>query len=206
MSLFTKAQTEAQKRSFSGFTHREACKHSSITELKRWTIEAEPIPISGFFQQRLDRLQRFDRVQSDAGKLLLIDALCEEGLQGTRLKIWKGAYLEGETVCGDVDYLIAKRRAYLEDPFACVVQAKNDNFERGEDQCLVVMRACQWANQQTGRLMDIYGIVTNGEGWKFYQLSASGEVSRSMMSGVGNMADLLGVLRAFFRLCEKNLD
>ncbi len=146
-------------------------------------------------------------MQSDDGKLLLIDALCEEGLQGTpRLKIWKGAYLEGENVCGDIDYLIAERHAYLEDPFACVVQANNDDFERGEDQCLVVMQACQWANQQMGKLMDTYGIVTNGEGWKFYRLAASGEVNRLMMSAVGDMADLLGKLGAFFRLCEQNLD
>lgn len=138
---------------------------------------------------------------------MLIDALCEEGLQGTRLKIWKGAYLEGENVCGDVDYLIAERRAYLEDPFACVVQAKNDDFERGEDQCLVVMQTCQWANQnqQTGRLMDVYGIVTNGEGWKFYRLTTKGEVSKSLMSAVGNVVSLMGQVRAFFDLCEQSL-
>ena len=40
-----------------------------------------------------------------------------------RLKGWKGAYLEGRDVCGNADYLIAVRRAYLEAPFACVIEA-----------------------------------------------------------------------------------
>ena len=86
-----------------------------ITQLNRWEILAEPVPISAFSQQRLDRLQRFDLEDFEVSKTLLIDAICEEGLEGfDRLKVWKGAYLEGEDVCGNADYLIAERRAYLE--------------------------------------------------------------------------------------------
>ncbi len=198
--------TSEQQKSFSDFTHKETCQQLGITELTRWTIEAEPTPISDFFRQRLARLQRFDRVQSEVGKLTLVDAICEEGLAATqRLKVWKGAYLEGEHTCGTVDYLIAERRAYLEDPFACVVQAQNDDFERGEAECLVVMQACQRVNRGSGKAIDAYGIVTNGEGWKFYRLATSGQASVSLMSGVGDMAGLLGQVSAFFKLCEQSL-
>jgi hypothetical protein len=135
-----------------------------VTELKRWPLTAEPVPISDFFRQRLERLQRFDLESLEVSKTLLIDAICEEGLEGfDRLKVWKGAYLEGETVCGNVDYLIAERRAYLEAPFACVIEAKKDDFEQGTAQCLVEMQACQWGNRQLGNDFTIYGIVTNGE-------------------------------------------
>jgi hypothetical protein len=51
-----------------------------------------------------------------------------------RLKVWKGAYLEGEKTCGNADYLIAERRGYLEAPFVCVVEAKKDDFEQGTAQ------------------------------------------------------------------------
>ena len=140
------------------------------------------------------------------GKLTLVDAIREEGLLATqRLKVWKGGYLEGEHVCGTVDYLVARRCAYLEDPFACVVQAQNDDFERGEDECMVVMQACQWVNQRSGKAINAYGIVTNGEGWKFYRLAASGKVSVSLMSGVGDMVGLLGQVGAFFDLCKQNI-
>lgn len=196
-----------RKKSFSSFTYKEACKYLGITRLKRWAIEAEPIPISDFFRQRLERLQKFDLEDFEVFRTLLIDAICDEGLEGVeRLKVWKGAYLEGEDVCGNADYLIAERRAYLEAPFACVIEAKRDDFHQGAAQCLVEMRACQWTNQQLGRAVDIYGIVTNGEGWKFYRLAISGEVSESLMSGANQMPILLGQLRAFFEMCEQNLD
>ncbi|MGF1514092.1 MAG: hypothetical protein ACFB5Z_10410 [Elainellaceae cyanobacterium] len=196
---------QRRKKPFSSFSYREAFKHLGITELTRWTLTAEPLPISDFFQQRLERLQRFDLESLEVSKTLLIDAICEEGLEGcSQLKVWKGAYLEGETVCGNADYLIAERRAYLEAPFACIIEAKKDNFEQGTAQCLVEMHTCRWINQQLGRDFTIYGIVTNGEGWKFYRM-ANGQVSESLLYGIGDMPTLLGLLRLFFGLCEQNL-
>lgn len=198
--------TQNRKKSFSSFSYKDAVKYLGITELNRWQLEAEPLPISEFFQQRLDRLQRFDLESLEVSKTLLIDAICEEGLEDLpQLKVWKGAYLEGEDVCGNADYLIAERRAYLEAPFVCVIEAKKDDFEQGAAQCLVEMAACQWNNHQIGRDIDSYGIVTNGEGWKFYRLGTNGEVSESLLTGIGDMPILLGRLRLFFRLWGQNL-
>ena len=195
------------KKSFSSFSYKDAFKHLGIKELKRWMLEAEPVPISDFFRLRLQRLQRFDLESLEVSKTLLIDAICEEGLEGFEgLKVWKGAYLEGEMVCGNVDYLIAQRRAYLEALFACVIEAKKDDFEQGTAQCLVEMQACQWVNRQMGKAIAIYGIVTNGEGWKFYQLAIEGEVYESLLHGISELSILLGLLRAFFQCCERNLD
>ena len=197
---------QSRKKSFSSFTYLEAFKSLGITALKRWTLEAEPLPLSDFFQQRLQRLQHFDLESYEVSKTLLIDAICEEGLEGfDRLKVWKGAYLEGEDTCGNADYLIAEHRAYLESPFVCVIEAKKDNFEQGTAQCLVEMQACQWVNQQLGKNIDIYGIVTNGEGWKFYHLAISGEVRESLLYSIGELPSLLGRLRQFFALCQQNL-
>jgi hypothetical protein len=198
--------TQQRKKPFSSFTYKEAFKHLGVTELNRWTIEAEPVPISDFFRQRLQRLQRFDLESLEVSKTLLIDAICEEGLEGfERLKVWKGAYLEGESVCGNVDYLIAERRAYLEAPFVCIIEAKKDDFEQGAAQCLVEMQTCQWVNQQLGKLIPIYGIVTNGEGWKFYRLTVNSKVSESLLYGIGEMSILLGLLRALLQQGEQNL-
>lgn len=197
---------QERKKSFSSFTYKEAFKQVGVNELQRWSIATESVPISDFFRQRLERLQRFDLESLEVSKTLLIDAICEEGLEGfERLKVWKGAYLEGEKACGNADYLIAERRGYLEAPFVCVIEAKKDDFEQGTAQCLVEMQACQWVNQQLGREMTIYGIVTNGEGWKFYRLGA-GAVWESLLYGIGEMSILLGLLRSFFGLCEQNLN
>jgi hypothetical protein len=197
---------QARKKSFSSFTYREAFKQLGLLELSRWTIAATPVPMSAFFQQRLDRLQRFDLESLEVSKTLLIDAICEEGLEGfDRLKVWKGPYLEGEQTCGNADYLIAERRGYLEAPYVCVIEAKKDDFEQGTAQCLVEMQACQWMNRQLGREIPIYGIVTNGEGWKFYRLAIDGAVSESLLYGIGEMSILLGLVRAFLGLCAQNL-
>ena len=197
---------QERKKSFSSFTYKEAFKQVGVSQLQRWSLAAETVPISDFFRQRLERLQRFDLESLEVSKTLLIDAICEEGLEGfERLKVWKGAYLEGEKTCGNADYLIAERRGYLEAPFVCVIEAKKDDFEQGTAQCLVEMQACQWVNQQLGRETTIYGIVTNGEGWKFYQLGA-GAVWESLLYGIGEMPILLGLLRSLFRLCEQNLN
>jgi hypothetical protein len=198
---------QQRKKPSSSFSYKEACQYLGVTELKRWTLEAEPVPSSPFFRQQWERLQRFDLESLEVSKTLLVDAICEEGLERCkRLKVWKGAYLEGKTVCGNVDYLIAERQADLAVPFACVIEAKKDAFERGTAQCLVEMKACQWVNQQLGRVLTIYGIVTNGEGWKFYRLAMNGEVSESLLYGIGEMSIVLGLLRTFFGLCEQNLN
>jgi hypothetical protein len=199
--------SQERKKSFSSFTYKEALKQLGINELKQWLLEAKPVPISDFFRQRLDRLHRFDLESLEVSKTLLIDAICEEGLEGfDRLKVWKGAYLEGEKTCGNADYLIAERRGYLEAPYVCAIEAKKDDFEQGTAQCLVEMQACQWINRQLGKDLTIYGIVTNGEGWKFYRLAPDGIGSVSLLYGIGEMSILLGLLRVFFSLCDRNLD
>jgi hypothetical protein len=199
--------TQERKKSFSSFTYKEAFKHLGISELQRWSIAATPVPISDFFRQRLERLQRFDLESLEVSKSLLIDAICEEGLEGfDRLKVWKGAYLEGEQVCGNADYLIAERRGYLEAPYVCVIEAKKDDFEQGTAQCLVEMQTCQWIDRQLGKELIIYGIVTNGEGWKFYKLELDGSVAESLLYGIGEMSILLGLLRTFFGFCQQNLE
>jgi len=195
-----------KKKSFSSFTYAEAMKHLGLKQLQPWELEAEPIPLSDFFKQRLERLERFDIKSLEVSKTLLIDAICEEGLEDTNLlKVWKGPYLEGEDVCGNADYLLAERKGYLEAPFVCVIEAKKDDFEQGTAQCLVEMQACQWSNRQLGADFDIYGIVTNGQGWQFYKLAQTGDVAESPLFGVGELSSLLGRLRKFFSLCEANL-
>lgn len=56
-----------------------------------------------------------------------------------------------------------------------------------------------------GRTLDIYGIITNGEGWEFYRLTAQNEVFESLLYGIGEMSILLGLLRHIFQQCEQNL-
>ncbi len=122
--------TQQRKNPFSSFTYREACRHLGVTKLRRWAIAAEPVPIVAFFQPRWARLQRFALESLEVSKTWLSDAICEEGLEGyDRLKVWKGAYWEGETTCVSAEYLL-QNGALSGSPFACVMEAQKDDCER----------------------------------------------------------------------------
>lgn len=196
---------KSQKNCFS-FNLKEAMKQLNIINLNAWTIDATPIEPSDFFQQRLKRLEAFDLESYERSKELLIDAFCEEAIQSfSTPKIWKGATLEGEATCGNVDYLIAGRKRYLEAPLGCVVEAKKDDFEQGLAQCLVEMQACQWQNSQLGKTINVLGIVTNGSLWQFYQLLSSGQVYETLSYGLNDLPAIFGALHFILQQCEQNL-
>lgn len=199
--------TKMKKKNFSSFTYTEAFKHLNIKEINSWRFEIEPSEPSAFFNEHLKRIgTAFDLHSCEESKKLLIDAVCEEVLQGfSHLKIWKGALLADEQTTGYVDYLVAERKAYLEAPLLCIVEAKKDDFEQGLAQCLVEMKACQRNNQKRDLLTDVSGIVTNGDSWQFYRLQVDGQVYGTGTYSRGTIAELLGCLRAVFQFCEQSL-
>lgn len=195
------------KKKFSGFSKAEAFQLLNLKELTPWEIKVEPVALSDFFVQHLQRLKRnFDLEGYEEAKKLLIDAICDEAIDSfLHLRIWKGAKLESNVAGGFVDYLIAERQRYLTSPILCVVEAKNDNFEQGLAQCLVEMHACQWNNQQIGRSVDVLGILSNGSSWQFYRLDPTGEVFESSAYSTGDMEFLIARLRFVFEICEQSL-
>jgi hypothetical protein len=198
---------KSKKRKFSSFRKDEAFQYLGLTDLQPWVIEVNSVQPSNFFQEHLVRLKRhFDLESYEESKKLMIDAICDEAINACdRLKIWKGAQLESDRLAGYVDYLIAERKRFLDLPLLCIIEAKKDDFEQGLAQCLVEIHACQWKNQQNRHTIDVLGIVTNGEGWRFYKLAVDGQVYETPLYSIGDMELLLGRLRYIFQLCERNL-
>jgi hypothetical protein len=194
------------KKNFSSFNANEALRELQVNELIRWEIEFLPYEPSSFLPERLRRLENFDLTFSERAKELLIDAFCEEVVEKhPHLKIWKSAPLQSDELTGQVDYLIAPKRAYLSTPLLCVVEAKKDDFEKGLAQCLVEMKACRWNNDQVNNQIDVYGIVTNGEVWKFYKLDVAGQVFETLPYSIGDRDKILGILEQVFTKCEESL-
>ena len=194
------------RKNFSSFTASEALQELDVNELLRWEITIPPYHPSAFLPERLRRLENFDLTFSERAKELLIDAFCEEVVeQHPHLKIWKAAPLQSEDLIGQVGYLIAPRKAYLTTPLLCAVEAKKDDFEKGLAQCLVEMKACRWNNEQAGNPLEVYGIVTNGEGWKFYKLTIQGQVFETLLYSLSDRDKILGILEYVFTKCEENL-
>lgn len=196
-----------KKKNFASFTYTEAFKYLGIAEITPWQLSVPPIAPSDFFQENLRQISEvFDLRSSEEAKKLLVDVICQEVIrQFKHLKIWKAAPLSDEETTGYVDYLIAERKAYLEAPFMCIVEAKKDDFEQGLAQCLPQMKACQYNNQKLDRYLDIYGVVTNGDGWQFYKLTLDKLVYGSELYAIGNLPQVLGILHFVFHECQENL-
>ena len=94
---------------------------------------------------------------------------------------------------------------YAEAPMLCVAEAKKDDFDQGLAQCLVEMQACQWMNHNIGKTIEIFGIVTNGEGWKFYKLTLENQVYETELYAFRNLPEILGALQIIFEQCNRSL-
>ena len=170
-----------------------------------WRLNAAPRPPGADLLTHLRRLQVFDLIGSEQAKTLIMDALLTEIVNDyPKLKIWKSEALETDALTGIADYLIAPRRAYLATPLLCTVEAKRDDFEKGRVQCLAEMSACQWNNIQSGLDIDVYGIVSNGQGWQFYKLTRESEPYETNQYGIEDLPGLLGALDYVCAACAKN--
>jgi len=102
---------------------------------------------------------------------------------------------------GTPDYIIATRSALgktvLELPLVVVVEAKENDFEQGWGQCLAELVAAQRINSNAS--IPVYGIVTDGELWKFGKLA--GDTFSSNIEGytVADLAKLFGALNFVFQ-------
>jgi hypothetical protein len=206
------AKKKPKKRNFSSFSYAEAYQQLGIKTIEAWTSNAQPQTPSAFFNQRLERLaELFDLSNYEESKKLIIDAICEEAIYGLDyLKIWKGAKIESDCLTGHADYVIAERKDYFDRPLLCVIEAKKDDFEQGLAQCLVEMQACQWQNRQPDEhsqpispLADTFGIISNGNTWRFCKLAPSGKVYQTLDYSTAMMELLLGQLRYVFMQCNQ---
>src|SRR5579862_4927556 len=183
------------KRKYSGFTLEEAMQLIPAEEFIHWNLQVAPRPPSDYLRESLRRLESFDLVNSELAKTLLIDSLLTEIVPNhPNLKVWKAAPLDTDTLTGVADYLITPKRAYIAPPLLCVAEAKRDDFVQGRAQCLAEMIACVWKNRQISHDTDVFGIVSNGQGWQFYKLTCRGEIFETDLYTVGFLPELLGAL------------
>lgn len=194
---------DSDARPFSSLSLQEALALVPAENLVRWNPAGSPRTPSDVLTAVLERLQFFDLSGSEAGKILLIDALLGEVIPPFKnLKVWKGAPLRSDKVFGIADFLIAPLRAYVEAPLLCVIEAKKDDFDAGRVQCIAEMTACLWNNQQKGHAVDVFGIVSNGQGWVFYQLTQSGQVRETDLIAISDLPRLLGTLHYLCAECS----
>lgn len=195
-----------QKRNYSGFTVKEAMQLIPAGQFLPWRLDVPACPPSDWLNEVLRNRDSFDLENSELAKTLLIDALLWEIVPlHPNLKVWKAAPLETDTLTGTADYLISPKLAYITTPLLGVAEAKKDDFVQGRAQCLAEMVACQWNNRQENHAIDVYGIVSNGQGWQFYKLTIAGEVYETDLYVTSDLPKLLGALDYVCGECAKNV-
>ena len=195
-----------RRKSFSEYTLAEAFDLVGITEPKRWQLSVPAKLPSSYFEENMRRLEAFDTLRSEGARLLLVDAIVQEAIQPYhRLRVFKEATIRSQASGGLVDYLVAPRAGVVTLPTACIAEAKKDDFDKGLAQCLVTMEAAAELNAAANHLADVYGIVTNGTTWQFYQRPQNGAFYGTLPSSIGSIEIILGILDHIFAQCEANL-
>lgn len=187
-------------------TLEEAMQSIGRDTLIAWRLQASPRPPSEVLKEILRRFESFDLQSSESAKTLLIDALFVEIVPlHPNLKVWKEAVLNTDVTTGVADYVIAPKRAYMATPLLCVAEAKKDDFAKGRIQCLAELAACRWSNQQRSLVIDIYGIVSNGQAWQFYKLCQAGDAFETGLYTTEYLPELLGALDSICGECARNI-
>ncbi|MBC8141724.1 MAG: hypothetical protein H7Y38_09830 [Armatimonadetes bacterium] len=194
------------KLNYSSLNLEQALSFVPTDNLVPWQIASMPLAPSMVLTETLSRMDSFDLTESEAAKILLIDAVFLEVVpRHPLLKVWKTKALESNLLTGFADFLIAPKRAFMKSPLLCVAEAKKDDFEQGQAQCIAEMVACRWNNAQAGIRRSVYGIVTNGTGWQFFCLNEQNAVLRSGLYSDKDLPDLLGAVDYVCGECAKNV-
>jgi hypothetical protein len=99
---------------------------------------------------------------------------------------------------GFCDFLFAKapESPVIKEPIFCIVEAKNDNLEKGIPQCIAEMYAARLFNERHKKQIDIiYGCVTTGYQWLFLKLESQTVYQDTTIYPLNDLPKILGILQ-----------
>ncbi|MBX7172068.1 MAG: hypothetical protein K1X72_13980 [Pyrinomonadaceae bacterium] len=114
--------------------------------------------------------------------------------------LWSHQYIRYDDVLlGTPDYFLSKRselgKTVLEPPFLLFSEAKKNDFDAGWGQCLAEMYSAQKMNEQEyGKILTIFGIVTDGQTWQFGKLAENIYTYNFKIFTLDDLNELLGGL------------
>lgn len=174
-------------------------------------IVAQPVEPPAHFREEFDFNQKNIAVfTSEAARTeLVISPILREIYKRfhERYSFWIQKTISyNDKLNGTPDYLIATRSALgktvLDLPLVVVVEAKKNDFEQGWGQCLAELVAAQKLNGNPNK--PVYGIVTDGELWKFGKLVNDTFTSNLEGYTVGDLAELFGAITFIFQVIAQD--
>ena len=98
---------------------------------------------------------------------------------------------------GRCDFLISRssNQTYLESPIVVAVEAKQDDFRQGINQCIAEMIAARIFNERDGTGIEkIFGCVTTGDVWRFLVLDGKSAVIEEKVFELTEVEQIIGIL------------
>jgi hypothetical protein len=109
---------------------------------------------------------------------------------------------EQKDLSGMCDFFIAKHpyKSVMQAPIITLAEAKDENMDYGEGQCLAQMYAVQLFNEQEGHAQPfIYGCAVTGGEWKFMKLVGSKVTIDKKTYYISHLKQILGVFHQIIK-------
>lgn len=163
-----------------------------------------PVPISDFLRLALTK-HKDVALRSGSEKArseLLIAPVLIEVYERTqdRANLFSGVEFkvdESRGLSGFCDFLftLAPLAIDIQAPVISVVEAKKEDIIAGIPQCLAELVAAQIYNAAEGQTLEtLYGVVTNGEGWKFLRLRGTHAMIDDDFYYLDNVEKIVGIV------------
>ncbi|MEM7539342.1 MAG: hypothetical protein AAF639_44710, partial [Chloroflexota bacterium] len=166
------------KMAFSDYKHisQVQTEFNIRLEEQNFIVADELQPPDSYLEDLAFNMENIDVYSSEASRSeLLISPTLREVYKGyyKRYAFWIQRHFSYNDTLSDVpDYMFATKsplgKTVLATPIIVLVEAKRSDFEQGWGQCLAELVAAQKVNNDVE--FPVYGIVTNGELWKFGKL------------------------------------
>ncbi len=177
-------------------------------------LQTKHFEINKFF------LEQINRNFKDVGMFLSEVAICEgiispilrEVAYPNKLTIFSHTPLKvkgNDKLNGTPDYMagvIGDDAMSIKNPVLCLGEAKKDDFVAGWGQVAAEMYAAQKKNRDDGFEIPIFGLVSNGEIWKFGKLENNLLEIDSRSYSFSELQKLFDTLNWIFSTCRKNLE
>ncbi len=192
--------------SYSNFTSRDLKEKFGIEQsfTKTRLVNVKPRKVSDLLIQSLERHTKMalsQGLEKARSEFIIAPILAELYDQAkTELSLFSGWELNVDFELGLVgrcDFLISRsnNQVYLESPIVVAVEAKQDDFKQGINQCIAEMVAARIFNErEVTDITRIYGCVTTGDVWRFLILDGKKVEIEEKVFELSEVEQILGIL------------
>lgn len=181
----------------------------TFTEMPAVVADAPPVGISDWLRETLKK-QTVIGLRSGSEKArseyIIAPILLEvyEQMQ-EKVNLFSGVEFnvdQNQGLAGICDFLFSLSPLHreIQAPIIAIVEAKKENINSGIPQCFAELVAAQIFNARDQHPMEtLYGVVTNGEVWKFLRLRGTDAVIDTDDYYLGNVEKLVGIFLSLLR-------